>query len=436
MEKMKKSALRRGFIKYVLAAFFGAAAVSVIVIVLCGNVRARLVPNSDMVYLNWGERGIESSPEKPNYGFQMIELAEPSDENPFYSENTRENRTFVLSRSRFQNGDAIISVTRIYGSPDTLSNGDQFLYHLCGAAMVVVPILVSLAAVLLCGYLFYAMKLKRPIELLSRATEKISAHDLDFTLDYHTNDELGTLCGMFEQMRAALRKNNEEMWHMLNERRRLQASVAHDLRNPITIIEGYTEYLKINLQNGKADREKLLSVADNITNAAKRLEHYTESIRAINRIEELEVKREDVDFGEVFLEISDDFSSLGGQGKIKITCTNNVIERKLKLDKQALYRIIENLVGNAMRFAKNEINVEFSLEGSRLLVKVSDDGCGFPEKLLKSPELNIPSSAVSEEHLGLGLPICRILARKHSGELVISNGKNTGAVVKIFLLAK
>ena len=89
-----------------------------------------------------------------------------------------------------------------------------------------------------------------------------------------------------------------------------------------------------------------------------------------------------------------------------------------------------------MRFAKNEINVEFSLEGSRLLVKVSDDGCGFPEKLLKSPELNIPSSTVSEEHLGLGLPICRILARKHSGELVISNGKNTGAVVKIFLLAK
>lgn len=62
MEKVKKSALRRGFIKYVLAAFFGAAAVSIVVIVLCGNVRARLVPNSDMVYLNWGERGVENSP--------------------------------------------------------------------------------------------------------------------------------------------------------------------------------------------------------------------------------------------------------------------------------------------------------------------------------------------------------------------------------------
>lgn len=61
MEKVKKSALRRGFIKYVLAAFFGAAAVSVIVIVLCSKVRVRLVPNSDMVYLNWGERGIENS---------------------------------------------------------------------------------------------------------------------------------------------------------------------------------------------------------------------------------------------------------------------------------------------------------------------------------------------------------------------------------------
>lgn len=433
MEKVKKSALRRGFIKYVLAAFFGAAAVSIVVIVLCGNVRARLVPNSDMVYLNWGERGVENSPEKPNYGFQMMELAEPSDENPFYSEDHRENRTFVLSSSRFQNSDAVISVTRIYGSPETLSNGDQFLYHLCGAAMVVVPIAVSLAAVLLCGYMFYAMKLKKPIELLSKATEKIAAHDLDFTLDYHSDDELGTLCEMFEQMRSALRENNEEMWHLLNERRRLQASVAHDLRNPITIIEGYAEYLKINIQNGKADSEKLLSVAESITNAAKRLEHYTESIRAINRVEELEVKRGDVDFGEVFLEISDDFSSLGGQGKIEIDCVNNVVERSLKLDKQALYRILENLVGNAMRFAKNRITVEFSLEESRLRVTVSDDGCGFPEKVIKSPETSISSGAVSKEHLGLGLPICRILARKHGGGLILSNGGNGGAVIKIFL---
>lgn len=436
MEKIKKSALRRGFIKYVLAAFMGAAAVSIIVIIVCGNVRARLVPNSDMVYLNWGELGIENSPEKPNYGFQIMELAEPTDENPFYTEDDRESRTFVLSSSRFQNSDAVISVTRIYGSPETLSDGDRFLYHLCGAAMVVVPVLVSLAAVLLCGYLFYAMKLKRPIELLSRATEKISAHDLDFTLDYNTNDELGTLCGMFEQMRAALRENNEEMWHMLNERRRLQASVAHDLRNPITIIEGYAEYLKINIQNGKADSKKLLSVAENITNAAKRLEHYTESIRAINRVEELEVKRENLDFGEVFLEISDDFSSLGGQGKIGITCVNNVIERKMRLDKQALYRILENLVGNAMRFAKSEIIAEFSLDNGRLCVTVSDDGCGFPEKLIKSQELKMSSTIVSEEHLGLGLPICKILARKHGGEIVLSNGENGGAVVKIFLSVK
>lgn len=430
---MKRSALRRGFIKYVLAAFLGAAAVSMIVIVLCGNIRARLIPNSDLVYLNWGERGIENSPEKPNYGFQILELAEPSDENPFYTEDNSEKRTFTLGRSRFQNSDVVISVTRIYGSPETLSDGDQFLYHFCGAAMVVVPIIVSLTAVLLCGYLFYAMKLKRPIELLSMATEKISEHDLDFTLDYQSNDELGTLCGMFEQMRAALRENNEEMWHMLNERRRLQASVAHDLRNPITIIEGYSEYLKLNIQSGKASDEKLLSVAENITNAAKRLEHYTESIRAINRVEELEVKRGDVDFGEVFLEISDDFSSLGGQGKIGITCVNNVIERKMKLDKQALYRILENLVGNAMRFAKNEITAEFSRDGDRLCVTVSDDGSGFPEKLLNSPDLKISGSAVSEEHLGLGLPICKILARKHGGELVLSNGEGGGAVIKIFL---
>ncbi len=431
MEEVRRSVLRGDFIKYVLAAFFSSAVLSVIVILGCVATREWLVPSSDKVYLNWAGKGAESVPEKPNYGFQILSLADPSEENPFYSEDPNENRIFTFSGSRFREGDIVMSVTRIHSSPQALTPRKRFVYYASGAAMVVLPILLALSAVLMCGYMFYAEKLKQPIETLSMATEKISERDLDFTVDYRSNDELGALCGSFEQMRAALRSNYEEMWQMLTERRRLQASVAHDLRNPIAIIEGHAEYLKLHIQGGRSDGAKILSVAENIENAAKRLEHYTESIRAINRIEELEVKRETTDLAELFEEISEDYSNIIERGEIGIFCENRVRERTLDLDRQALCRILENAVGNALRFAKSRIDVLFSLEKDRLCITVSDDGAGFPEKILKNKNADFPDSIGSGEHSGLGLPICRILARKHGGEVALSN--DNGAVVKIFL---
>ncbi|MDE7231371.1 MAG: HAMP domain-containing histidine kinase [Oscillospiraceae bacterium] len=435
MEEVRRSALRGDFIKYVLAAFFSAAVLSIVVILGCVATREWLVPSSDKVYLNWGSRGIETVPETPNYGFEILSLAEPSEDNPFYSDDPAVKKSFVLSGSRVRDNDVVMSVTRINSSPKALSQNKRFVYYASGVTMVILPIILALSAVLICGYMFYEEKLRRPIETLSAATEKISEQDLDFTVDYRSSDELGALCGSFEQMRAALRANNEEMWQMLTERRRLQASVAHDLRNPIAIIEGHAEYLKLHIQGGRSDSEKILSVADNIENAAKRLEHYTESIRAINRVEELEVKREQTDLEALFEEISEDLSTLAERGDVEVVCENSVGKRALKLDRQALYRILENVVGNALRFAKSHIYVRFSIgSDERLCVSVSDDGTGFPEKQLKNQSASFPESIGSGEHSGLGLPICRILARKHGGEIVLGNVN--GAEVKIFLNVK
>ncbi|MDE6579920.1 MAG: HAMP domain-containing protein, partial [Ruminiclostridium sp.] len=278
MEKaVKKSRLRTEFIKFVMFTFLGVTVLSLAVIVGCAALRdSLLLPNSDKVYLNWAAAGSESSPEKPNYGFSMLTLADPDAVNPFYTEDTSENRSFVLSRTKLDEGDVIISVTRVYNSPEALSPDNRLLYHACGVSMVLLPVVFALAGVLICGFAFYERKLKRPIETLFEATEKIAAQDLDFSVDYRSEDELGVLCTYFEQMRRALQENNEKMWSMLVERRQLQASVAHDLRNPIAIIEGHTEYLKMNISKERLSSEKTLPVLDNISSAAKRLEHYTD----------------------------------------------------------------------------------------------------------------------------------------------------------------
>ena len=434
MEKaVKKSRLRTEFIKFVTFTFLGVIVLSLAVIIGCGALRNNLLlPNSDKVYLNWARAGSESSPEKPNYGFSMLTLADPDALNPFYTEDTSENRSFVLSRTKLDEGDIIISVTRVYNSPEALSPDNQLLYHACGVSMVLLPVVFALAGVLICGFTFYEKKLKRPIETLFEATEKIAAQDLDFSVDYRSEDELGVLCAYFEQMRRALQENNEKMWNMLVERRQLQASVAHDLRNPIAIIEGHTEYLKMNISKERLSSEKTLPVLDNISSAAKRLEHYTDSIRTINRMEELEIKRECLDFDVVFEEIEEDFGIIHEQNGIRITCTNAVGKHRLNLDKQALFRILENLVGNAMRFAEREIAILFVYDKGNLIVTVSDDGCGFSESFIKNQKKNFVIRKSDGEHSGIGLTVCGILARKHGGDVLCGNTEK-GAFVKIML---
>ncbi|MDE6728146.1 MAG: HAMP domain-containing histidine kinase [Oscillospiraceae bacterium] len=447
MEKTVKRALRlrADFIKYVTVTFLFVAVLSIVVILGCHATREWLVPSSDKVYLNWTRTGEYENVKdvKPYGGFVRLSLSEPSEINPFYSDDPNEPRTATLGAALIYDGAELqgidLCVTRDYNSPESLPFGQKFMYYASGTAMIIVPVLLSLTGVLLCGFLFYEEKLKMPIEELFSATEKIAAQDLDFTVSYRSCDELGALCESFEQMRTALLENNERMWHMLAERRRLQASVAHDLRNPIAIIKAHAEYLKINAEKNKLSSEKTLSISDNITGAAARLEHYTESIRALNRLEELEVEREETVFSELFKSIRADFAAVAVStdrpNGVDIHFENHVGEQTLNIDKQALCRIIENLIGNALRFAASEIRVDFSYENGILTALISNDGSGFSDKVLRAGDRFFVTDKSDSTHSGLGLAICRILARKHGGGLDIGNKSDGGAFVKIFLKA-
>ena len=102
---------------------------------------------------------------------------------------------------------------------------------------------MPLLGTIFCAWMFYSIKLKQPLSLLLQSADRISQSDLDFCLDYPASDEMGELCRALDTMRAALLKNNQETWAMMEERRKLSASIAHDLRTPITVMKGYTEYL-------------------------------------------------------------------------------------------------------------------------------------------------------------------------------------------------
>ena len=224
---------------------------------------------------------------------------------------------------------------------------------------------------------------------------------------------------------------------MLEERRRLQGAVAHDLRNPIAIIQGYAQYLQLSLSGNKISREKISSVAANILHTSHRLERYTDSLRTISRLEELEVQVQPVNFASLSSDMREDFRSLTAVKILELDWEYTFVEAELNLDTKILYRILENLIGNAVRFANRKIKVQFSYCQRILTTTVSDDGPGFPQKVLNSKDSYAYAYMGSddENHLGMGLAICRVLCRKHGGQLTLSNSDQGGATIKFVLLS-
>lgn len=435
METLKKKignlSLRHFLILTVFVVMFAVTAVSGLTIFTCVQLRQWLLPEGEQVHMRVQQVFADGSTIE---SVQVLKLGEEMNTVPIGIVGEKENP---------QKEQTKYSIEKIESSYDGLSPKRRFLYQFLGIAMAAVPVLLSLAGILVCGFFFYKKKLAEPITVLSAAMKKIAAQDLDFTVTYEKEDEMGRLCASFEQMRSALYESNKAMWSMLEERRLMQASIAHDLRNPIAIIEGYTEYLQMNLAGGKLEEGQIRRIVKNLGMSAKRLEQYTESVRALNQMEDMELHYTKADCEELADEMADDLAMIVSQKGISLhvedkLCEENEIcgenrssKRMIWLDCAVLYRILENVFGNAVRFAKKEIRLVFTRENDMLKITVTDDGEGFPDAIIgKQTKLFVPSRR-EDGHLGMGLAVSRLLCKKHGGELKIYNDAAHHAVAEI-----
>ncbi len=425
MESLKKKyynlPLRKFFVISVLFTICFVAALSGMVIFGCTAFRHYLLPDPNAVYLTIEQTLSDGST------VTSVQLFEFDDDPQKFAQ--------LVSDQKEQNTvlDEKYSIQKIEKSYDTMGPKRKLAYQSCGVIMAAFPAVSSIIGILLCGLYFYKRKLAESLKLLSDATAKIASKDLDFSIQYGFNDEMGALCQSFEHMRMALYENNKILWKMLEERKLMQASIAHDLRNPIAIIEGYTEYLQLNLPNGKLSIQRILRISDNLNKAAKRLEYYTESIKMINQFEDVKMNPKKTPVLEFLKDIEDDFSIIASGSNIQLIVTNNLKDCFVKFDATAVYRILENIFGNAIRFAKEKITISFSTEKQYLIISVSDDGCGFSDDILENNSNLLLPKPKEDGHMGIGLTISRILCQKHGGNLELSNNEKNGATVKIII---
>lgn len=91
--------------------------------------------------------------------------------------------------------------------------------------------------------------------------------------------------------------------------------------------------------------------------------------------------------------------------------------------------MIDNVISNSIRYAREQIAMDASWEDGVLSISVCDDGPGFSEKALKAAATVFYKENAGNDHFGLGLSICDTLCRKQGGTLSLANGENGGAYV-------
>ena len=96
-------------------------------------------------------------------------------------------------------------------------------------------------------------------------------------------------------------------------------------------------------------------------------------------------------------------------------------------------QVFENLMSNAVRYAECEINVLLETKNDRLVITVSDDGCGFNAKDIKIATDPFYTTEKKSEgvHFGLGLNVCKILCQRHGGNIQLGNINGKSACITV-----
>lgn len=299
---------------------------------------------------------------------------------------------------------------------------------------MIIPIMTiaySVLCLLLASVLYYNIKLKKPINLIMKASEKIKAYDLDFIITYDGRDEMGALCNAFESMRECLMENNQQVWRQMEEKKQVNAAFAHDMRTPLTILKGYLEIFE--LQSETISPETISYNAHIMQKHVNRIENYVNAINTIQKLENLKLDQKKMEREMVIKELEQSGNLICEKVGKYFEMTASLAESMIWFDPNIVSQVFNNLLSNAARYAQTKVRLQITEDADHLILVICDDGVGFSENAQKKAFLPFYTESADSLNNGMGLYISSILCRIHKGDLTIKNTKTGGMVIARFL---
>lgn len=302
----------------------------------------------------------------------------------------------------------------------------QNLFNALVSAMIVGLVLSLILS-------FYATN---RIKKLSVATKKVTAGDFDVQTHYCGHDEITQLADNFNQMVRTLKKSNQEVKEQEKRRDQFMADAAHEMRTPLTTINGILEGLQYDAIPDKA-KPKSIALMSRETKRLIRLVNENldyEKIRnnQINLVKTRFNARKT--FDDVTMQLKQNAAK--ADDTIFITAPKNL---PVYADKDRFTQIMVNLVQNAIQFTANG---KIEISGYRIahatVIMIKDNGIGMNQQQIKYAferyfKADPSRSRSGKGEYGLGLSIVSSLIKQHGGKISVQSAINQGAEFTIIL---
>ena len=279
---------------------------------------------------------------------------------------------------------------------------------------------ITLISMFLISLGVYALifPLERKLQLIQSGITKVREGKLNTKVKVVGEDEIAHLAATFNSMTEHIRR-------LIESQRELTRAVSHELRTPVARIR-----FAVDMLADTDDYEDRMSQRDYIDQDIESLNGLIDEILTYAKLEEGSPKMdwEDVDLQELVSQIVRETNALGKPVTVKVGKVQK--GAFAQADRRYLHRVLQNLAGNATRYAESTIIISAGLEKNEAFISVEDDGQGIPEK--DREKVFIPFARLDDSRTrasggyGLGLSIVSRIAFWFNGRMSVDESPTLG----------
>ena len=337
----------------------------------------------------------------------------------------------------------------------TIIPQDSFLSGVAPAThYTIAACVVALLLALILGF-WVSRWIARPVELLTSATQALSAGEWEVHVGAGRVREFNELGAAFNRMGSELKSSFEELEDRVSERTaelevateaavaanraktEFLATVSHELRTPLSTILGYVDLLR----DGCEDRESVEAHLRTIRDSGAHLNHLVGDLLDVGRIEagRLELDPAPCELGDLVAQLRSMFAARAAERRLTLEIeTRDRLPWRFAADAVRIRQVVSNLLSNAIRYTE-EGSVKLSVsadsvpggEQATLAFAVSDTGVGIrqidQEKIFERFTQVDPSLARRDAGFGLGLWISRQLTDRMGGQIDLESVEGEGS---------
>lgn len=279
---------------------------------------------------------------------------------------------------------------------------------------------ITLISMFLISLGVYALifPLERKLQLIQSGITKVREGKLNTKVKVVGEDEIAHLAATFNSMTEHIRR-------LIESQRELTRAVSHELRTPVARIR-----FAVDMLADTDDYDDRMSQRDYIDQDIESLNGLIDEILTYAKLEEGSPKMdwEDVDLQELVSQIVRETNALGKPVTVKVGKVQKGVFAQA--DRRYLHRVLQNLAGNATRYAESTIIISAGLEKNEAFISVEDDGQGIAEK--DREKVFIPFARLDDSRTrasggyGLGLSIVSRIAFWFNGRMSVDESPTLG----------